>query len=205
MQYIELKNHLRDFIVFTQKDIKKIDESFSRQNLNAWQKKGYIKKIIKGHYLFSDIEVNQNILFLIGNKIYKPSYVSFESALSFYKLVPESIFAITSANSRNTYTFKTHYGEFIYKKIKPKLMFGYKTVTNKNYSFNIAEPEKVILDYLYIKPHLKSEDDFEELRIDNEVFFEQINKKKFYSYLERFKNTALTKRAKRLIKYLENA
>ena len=205
MKYLELKNYLKDITLFSLKDVRKFEKRFDRRRLTEWQKKGYIKKIIKEHYLFSDIEVNQNILFLIANKIYKPSYVSFESALSFYKFIPESIFAVTSANSRNTYTFKTHYGEFIYKKIKPKLMFGYKTVTSKNYSFNIAEGEKAILDYLYIKPHLKSEDDFEELRIDNKVFFEQINKKRFYSYLERFKNTALTKRAKRLIKYLENA
>ena len=205
MQYIELKKYLRDFIVFTQKDIKKFDGSFSRQNLNGWQKKGYIKKIIKGHYLFSDTEVNQNILFLIGNKIYKPSYVSFESALSYYKFIPESIFAITSANSRNTYTFKTHYGEFIYKKIKPELMFGYKTLTNKNYSFNIAEEEKAILDYFYIKPHLKDTEDFEELRIDKKVFFEKVQTKKLESYLKIFINKLLAKRTRRFIKYIKDA
>ena len=205
MKYLELKNYLKDITLFSLKDVRKFEKTFDRRRLTEWQKKGYIKKIIKGYYLFSDIEMDQNVLFLIANKIYKPSYISFESALSFYRLIPESIFAITSANSRNTYTFKTLYGEFIYKKIKPKLMFGYETLTNRNHLFNIAEVEKSILDYLYIKPHLKSEGDFEELRIDSEVFFESINKKKFYSYLERFKNITLAKRAKRLVKYLENA
>lgn len=205
MKYLELKNKLKDFVVFSLNDIRKFEKSFDRRRLSEWQKKGYIKKIIKGYYLFSDINIDQNVLYLIANKIYKPSYVSFESALSFYQFIPESIYAITSANARNTYTFKSPYGEFIYKKIKPNLMFGYTIITIKNNPFNIAEPEKSILDYLYIKSDLKSKGDFEELRIDPAIFFEKINLKKLYKYLNLFKNKMLAKRVKKLIRYLDNA
>src|SRR3989338_3756269 len=100
MRYLDLKQKLKDFTLFSLEHIRKFEKSFDRRRLTEWQKKNYIKKIIKGYYIFSDVDINQNVLFLIANKIYKPSYVSFESALSFYKLIPESIYAVTSANSR---------------------------------------------------------------------------------------------------------
>ena len=205
MRYLDLKQKLKDFTLFSLEHIRKFEKSFDRRRLTEWQKKNYIKKIIKGYYIFSDVDINQNVLFLIANKIYKPSYVSFESALSFYKLIPESIYAVTSANSRNTYIFKSPYGEFIYKKIKPKLMFGYTTLMGNSCMFNIAEPEKSILDYFYIKPQLKTEDDFEELRIERDMFFEHINMKTLDKYLGLFNCKVLKRRIKRLIKYLENA
>lgn len=205
MKYLDLKNKLKDFVVFSLNDIRKLENSFDRRRLTEWQEKGYIKKIIKGYYIFSDVDLNQRVLFLIANKIYRPSYVSFESALAFYQFIPESIYAITSANTRNTYTFKSPYGEFIYRKIKPKLMFGYITVNINDCLFNIAEPEKAILDYFYIKPDLKQDDDFEELRIETDIFFKKIRIKKLYRYIDLCKSNILERRIKRLIKYLKNA
>jgi len=43
MQFLELKNDLKDFIIFSKKDIEKIDQSFHNQRLSEWQSKGYIK------------------------------------------------------------------------------------------------------------------------------------------------------------------
>lgn len=205
MKYLKLEKLLKNFVVFSLNDIRKFEKLFDRRRLTEWQKKGYIKKIVKGYYVFSDIDINESLLFLIANKIFKPSYVSFESALSYYNFIPESIYAVTSANSRNTYTFSTYYGEFIYRKIKPNLMFGYKIINHKNYFFSIAEPEKAILDFLYIRKDLTSEGDFEEMRIDKEMFFENINLKKFEDYLRCFKSPTLIRRARKLIKSVKNA
>jgi len=36
--------------------------------------KGVHKKIIRGHYIFSDLEIDENVLFVIANKIYKPNF-----------------------------------------------------------------------------------------------------------------------------------
>ncbi|MCK4418271.1 hypothetical protein KAV79_00495, partial [Candidatus Aerophobetes bacterium] len=129
MQYVELKEALKDFTIFSLNDIKRIDRSFFRTRLNEWQGKEYIKKVIKGYYIFSDLELNENALFEIANKIYKPSYISFETALSFYHLIPESVYGITSASTRRTYKFKTQMAEFSYRTIKPELFFGYELVS----------------------------------------------------------------------------
>ncbi len=205
MQYTPFKKAFKDFVIFTQQDIKIFDRSFCRQNLHEWQKKGYIKKVVKGYYVFSELEITDSILFTIANEIYKPSYISFESALSYYHFIPEIIHGITSVNSKDTYKFKTYLGNFIYKKIKPELMFGYKLVKYSNHVFKIAEAEKAILDFFYIKPHLKDSEDFEELRIDRESFFEKVNLKKLKKYTEAFKNKRLAKRMKKLVRYLKNA
>ena len=73
MQYITLKEKLRDFTIFPITEIRKLDTGFHRRRLNEWQDKGYIKKVIKGYYIFSDLKLNENALFEIANRIYGPS------------------------------------------------------------------------------------------------------------------------------------
>jgi len=99
MQFLELKKNLKDFMIFSKRDIEKMDQSFHNQRLSEWQKKGYIKMIRRGYYIFSDLEINESILFLIANKIYSPSYVSLEMAFSYYNLIPESVYSVTSVTT----------------------------------------------------------------------------------------------------------
>ncbi|PIZ00699.1 hypothetical protein COY61_01835 [bacterium (Candidatus Gribaldobacteria) CG_4_10_14_0_8_um_filter_33_9] len=203
MQYIELKEKLIEYIVFTLQDIKKVNALFYRSRLNDWQNKGYIKKIRRGYYIFADQSLDESVLFYVANKIYAPSYVSFEMAMSYYGLIPESVYGITSVTSNKTNRFKTEIGEFIYHHLKPKLMFGYKLVTfGKGSLYKIAEIEKVILDYFYINSHLKTDADFSELRINEEEFKDKINSEKLMKYLSVFNNKSLEKRIKKFLKYI---
>jgi len=202
MQYLEIRENLKDFIAFSIGDILKVDPAFHNQRLSEWQKKGYIKKVIKGYYIFSDLEVNELTLFVIANRIFDPSYVSLEMALSYHNLIPESVFAVTSVTSRKTFSFNSPLARFTYRKIKPELMFGYKLVNYKNQNFKIAEIEKAILDYFYFNPHLEKEGDFEELRINEETFRGEVDIGKLKNYLAGFKSVALEKRVNRFIKYI---
>lgn len=202
MQYIELKEALKDFTVFSLTDIKKVDSGFHRRRLNEWQSKGYIKKVIKGYYVFSDLELDENALFEIANRIYSPSYISFEMAFSYYRLIPESVYRITSASTRRTYRFKTQIAEFSYKTIKPQLLFGYNLVKYDNKYFKIASIEKAILDYFYINSDVKKESDFASLRINKEMLFEQINEEKLYKFLEKFAQKTLIKRIRSFWEFL---
>lgn len=47
-------------MVLSANDILKIDSDFHKQRLSEWQKKDYIKKITKGYYIFSDLEINES-------------------------------------------------------------------------------------------------------------------------------------------------
>ncbi|RLB27756.1 MAG: hypothetical protein DRG66_04865 [Deltaproteobacteria bacterium] len=205
MQYLELKNSFKDFTIFSLTDIKRIDASFHRRRLNEWQDKGYIRKIIKGYYISSDIEIDENVLFEIANRIHKPSYISFETALSYYHLIPESVYGISSASTRKTYTFKTPIGEFNYKTIKPDLFFGYDLVSYDNRHIKIASIEKAILDFFYLNPHIKRYPDFASLRISRDIFLEQAEEERLYRFLSRFAKKTLTKRVKSFLEFIKNA
>lgn len=202
MQYVQLKESLKDFTVLSLNDIRRIDNTFHRRRLNEWQDKDYIKKVIKGYYIFSDLVLNENALFEIANRIYSPSYISFEMGLFYYHLIPESVYGITSASSRRTYKFKTPIAEFNYKTIKPELFFGYDIIRYDNKYFKIASPEKAILDYFYINSHLKKESDFASLRINKDMFSEQIGTKRLYAFLKKFGQKTLKNRINSFLEFL---
>lgn len=205
MRFLEFKQNLKEFIVFGLNDIRKIEPNFDLRRLSEWQDKGYIKMIRRGYYIFSDLEPSEPILFLIANKIYSPSYVSLEMAFAFYNLIPESVYAITSVSSEKTIKFKTEVGEFIYRRLKPELMFGYKLINCKNQNFKIAEIEKALLDYFYLNPHLKNENDFFELRFNVEEFRNIANREKLTFYLKEFKSKILAERIDKFLKFINYA
>ena len=204
MTYNELKEQLTSFIIFTLNDIRKVESSFYRARLNEWQSKGYIKKIRRGYYIFSDSKLDEQALFLIANKLYAPSYVSFEMAFSRYGLIPESVYGITSATTKKTASFKTPLGEFIYHKIKPSLMFGYNLISYQNQNYKMAEIEKAVLDYLYINPQLETEADFFELRFNGQEFLAKADMQKINQYLAVFKNKNLNKRVDNFLQFIKN-
>jgi len=203
MTYNELKEQLNNFVVFTLNDIRKIEPRFYRSRLNEWQSKGYIKKLRRGHYLFSDIKLDEQALFLIANKLYFPSYISFEMAFSYYGLIPESVYGITSATTKKTNNFKSPVGEFIYHKIRPSLMFGYRLESYQNQNYKIAEIEKAVLDYLYINPQLETEADLFELRFNSGEFQAKADMPKLNQYLVAFKNKSLSKRVEIFLQFIK--
>lgn len=205
MRYLELRKHLKDFTLFSLGDIKKIDPGFHRRRLSEWQDKDYIVKIINGHYLFSDTKVNEAVLFEIANRIYQPSYVSFEMALAHYGLIPESVYGITSASTRRTYRFHTPVADFIYRTIKPALFFGYEIVKYDGKTYKIASPEKAILDYFYLNPNLKNAADYAGLRINQEVFSRIVNREKLEAYLSRINQKNLRKRMNSFGEFMSDA
>ena len=195
MKYIELREKLKNRSVFSLQDIRKFDPSFYRTRLSEWQKKGYIGKIVRGYYAFADMPQNDAWLFSVANAIYSPSYISLEMALSYYHVIPESVYGITSVTARITIIFRTRYSEFLYHKVSPRLIFGYNAVRSGTVVYRIAELEKAILDFLYLHPELKTENDMRELRIDADEIKYQLDRARFDSYLRFFQNKALEQRA----------
>lgn len=205
MKFLEFKNELNDFPLFSLNEIRIIDHNFHRRRLNEWQDKGYIKKVIRGYYIFSDSQLSEEILFKIANRIYLPSYVSLESALSCYHLIPESVYGITSISTRRTYHFRTYIGEFIFRSVKPQLFFGYYLMGYQGQYLKMASIEKTLLDYFYLHPDIETKQDFDSLRINKEMLFEQMDEKKLMSFLGRFNQKKLTRRIDIFWGYMKNA
>lgn len=202
MRFLELKIALKAFTLFSINDIRKLDPNFHRRRLNEWQEKGYLKKIVRGHYIFSDLHLTENVLFEIANRICRPSYISLEMALSYYHLIPESVYVITSVSTRKPYKYTTPVGEFSYRKINPALFFGYDLVSFNGQRFKIASLEKTVLDYFYLNPHVT---DFASLRINTASFLEQLDENKLLAYLEKFSQKRLNRTINLFMEYVKNA
>ena len=204
MQFIEFKEKLKDFAVFSLNDIRKVEADFDLRRLNEWMGKGYIKNIRRGYYIFSDLRIDEESLFLVANKIYAPSYVSLEMAMSLYGLIPEAVYGITSATSRKTNSFKAGIGNFIYRHIKPGLMFGYGFREYENHRLAVAEIEKSVLDYLYLNPAIKEGKDFQGMRFNASEFKARADMAKLNRYLAAFNSKSLSARVKKFLIYINN-
>ena len=208
MQYIQFKDALKEFVVFSLIDIQRANPHFHHRRLIEWQKKGYIRKVIKGYYVFSDLPLNEAVLFKIANRIYSPSYISFEMALAYHGLIPEAVYGLTSASTLRTYRFKTSLAEFIYTRIKPELFFGYQLVQLdqcKDQYVKIASLEKAILDYFYIHTDIRDEDHFASLRFNQERLFQQLDENKLNQFLEKLSKKTVTKRVRAFLEFMRHA
>ena len=205
MRYISFKDSLKEYTVFSLADIKSIDADFQLRRLHEWQKKNYIKKLIKGYYIFSDLALKEEVLFEIANRMYNPSYISLECALAYYSLIPESVYGITSISTRRTYTFSTPIAAFVYKTIKPQLFFGYTLVSYDHKSFKIASPEKALIDYFYLHPEIQTWSDYQSLRIDKEMFIHRINQKKLARFLDQYDQKKLKTRITSFLECMRHA
>ena len=112
MNYLLFKKALEQFPVFSIQDIQKQFNDFDSRRLVEWQEKGYIIKLRRGYYSFEEVEKGESFRYFSANKMYTPSYISMESALSYYNLIPEGVFTTVSLTTRNTTTFRTPLGSF---------------------------------------------------------------------------------------------
>ncbi len=153
--------------------------SSARSSISHYIKLGIIQKARKGLYFLTD---NPPSEFEIANKLYQPSYISFESALSFYGIIPETIFEIISATPRITREFTVNNLKFSYKKIKKDCFVGYQPKKIQNAIILIAEAEKALADLLYFVALGKRDFGYE--RVD----LKKIKKQKLMNYAKGFKN-----------------
>lgn len=202
MKYIDIQNNLRKLGVFTRNDIRILDSDFREPTLNDWLNNGWIKRIRRFWYADSSFNPQGYDYFFIANKIYSPSYISLESALSHYGFIPETTLQITSVSTRKTNFFDTQFGVFSYQSVKNELYFGYEIIENNERPFTLATPEKAILDYLYLHSEITGIEDLEGLRFNTEIMNSRIDKEKFDIYLNQFNNLELNNRSKLLLKYL---
>lgn len=137
-------------IIFTPlqfRELFEVSESASQKFIHQYTKKGLFIKLRNGLYTLK----NENIsVFQVANKIYSPSYISLESALSYYNILPETTYGITSVTAKPNREFIALNLSFTYSRIKKSCFRDYYLQTENDHSFLIAEPEKALVDYLYL-------------------------------------------------------
>jgi hypothetical protein len=114
-----------------------------RVNLSRLNEKKVIKRICRGFYANP---FNTPTLEEISNQIYQPSYISLESALYSWGILSQIPYVLTCVSTQLSQTFNTSFGTIEYRQIRKSLFWGF--INKKGYF--MAEPEKALLDYLYL-------------------------------------------------------
>ena len=203
MRFRDFQIYVKDLPAFNLNDVRKFEPDFHRQQLNDWLDRGYIQSLAGGFYRLADTQVDESYLFMLANRIYEPSYISRESALAYYLVIPETVLGVTSVSSRKTKQFDSKWGRFTYRSIKPVLMFGYRVVEHdKMIKYKIARLEKAVLDYLYWNKRIDSIVDFAGLRWDSQELSGLEDNPLFKKYLKVFDNKSLERRVDLLMEYV---
>jgi predicted transcriptional regulator of viral defense system len=139
------------------------------KQLSRWVESKKLVQIRRGLYALSErYRKTEPHPFYIANRIRRASYVSLQSALEHYGLIPEYVPTVTSVTTGRPQTFKTPLGNYIYRHIKKEFFFDYtlEQMTAGQSAF-IASPEKALLDLLYLTPRSDDTAYLEELRLQN--------------------------------------
>lgn len=146
-------------------------------------------KVRNGLYV---LRIDQPADEIIANRIYLPSYISFEYALSRYGIIPETVYTITSATTRITREFIVDNKSFAYSHIKKQAYRGYKTEKIGGMTVLMAEPEKAFADYLYFVS-LKRK------ALNERLDLRKLRKKTVLGYADLFGREGLLKMVKEIL------
>lgn len=102
-----------------------------------------LKRISPGKYILFEADISD---FEIANLLITNSYVSLESALSFYGILAQYSYEITSVTVDKSSSTSLAGKSYTFSHISPKLYWGYQ----KKDQFLIAKPEKAVVDFAYL-------------------------------------------------------
>lgn len=165
---------------FTVADLEKITglaRTSLKVVLSRLAQKGALTRLKRGVYASSAALVD---VAKVANRLYYPSYLSFESALSRLWILSQMPATQTFATLKQTKRMRLFDTAVEFRQLKKELFFGYR-LENGMY---IAEPEKALLDTLYMAARGKGTLNVGELdlrSIDRTVFRQYAQK--FPAYL----------------------
>lgn len=145
---------------------------------------------------------------LIANHLYAPSYVSMQTALRYYGLIPEAVYITQSMTLKHSRNFDTPIGRFEYQTItREAFPIGVTSINKQKYTFLMATPEKALCDLIANSPkvnlrYLKDVEVYleEDIRMETEDVL-NMNVNIFEQYAKVGKKA---KSIETLIKFLKN-
>jgi predicted transcriptional regulator of viral defense system len=184
--------------------IKKSDDSLYSLIKRA-KKRGELISLKKGLYhqaLDSEKKIN---LFNLAQYLYGPSYISFESALSFHGWIPERVPFLTNSCIQRNQQFKTSLGTFTFEKIPLDNFYcGTEHICSTSENYIIAKPWKALLDLIYCRYHTApgAHELIHSLRIEVD-HLQTLNNQDVEEFLEYYQSQKIKKFFKQLTKDLK--
>lgn len=149
--------------------------------LHRYKKSKIIIRVKRNLYSFPDALPPELYL---ANKLYNPSYISREFALSYHGVIPETVYEITSVTTKATRVFETVGKIYSYRRIKKSAFTGYILEKQRGFTFRIADTEKAFVDTLYYRVLFNK-------KPVSRFNKEKINKSKALQYAKLFQNQKL--------------
>ncbi|OQC62840.1 MAG: hypothetical protein BWX49_01542 [Bacteroidetes bacterium ADurb.Bin008] len=147
---------------------------YPKNRISLMEKNGELIRLKRDLYVYNNPSISKE---LIANHLYGISYISLETALAFYGMIPERVYAIRSVTTKRAKTFTTPVGIFEYRTVDPEYFsIGIKQeIIDNQFAFLIATPTKAICDMVVLTPYLRLQSAramkeylFDDLRIDFE-------------------------------------
>lgn len=140
-----------------------------RRQLSRWTAAGWLYQLRRGLYaLAPPYQKIKPHPFLIANHLTRGSYVSCQSALAHYGLIPEYVPVVTSVTAGRPARWQTPFGDFEFRHLSLPLLRGYRSIAlcERQKAF-IATPEKALLDLIHLHPGADAPEFLRELRLQN--------------------------------------
>jgi len=140
-----------------------------RRQLSRWRQTGKIYQLRRGLYSLAPPfkKVNPHP-FVVANRMLPASYVSLQSALAYYGMIPEYVPVTTSVTTKRPTYWETPIGIFNFRHIQVDFFDGdrLENIGEGQQTF-IASPEKALLDLIYLESGGDTLDYLTELRLGN--------------------------------------
>lgn len=144
-------------------------KAISTVYLSRLVKKKLATRILKGTISFIDDS------FVVATQLVEPSYISLNSALLFHEIIQQVPKAIECVTSKKSLRYDNL--GITYHKIPRNLLFGYKRHNRSNSYVFVAEPEKAIIDGIYLNVYSKK---------DLEEFTPKLSRSRLLEFVKEF-------------------
>lgn len=177
MKFIDLLSIVRDSPVFAVSALLSGQGSPTdiRRQIVRWVKSGKLIMLRRGVYrVAAPYAQGRMHPFTVANRLRKASYVSLQSALAYYGMIPEHTPTMMSITTARPEELDTPDGRFVFRHVKTPLFFGYveREVAPGQMAL-IATAEKALLDLFYLTPASDARAYLEELRVEPSPAFDR--------------------------------
>jgi predicted transcriptional regulator of viral defense system len=180
-----------------------VDPADVRRQLSRWMQAGRVIQLRRGLYTLAEpYKKNPPHPFLIANAMLPGSYVSLQSALAYYGLIPEYVVQTLSVTTQRPAHWRNALGDFRFQHLAQHLFFGYQQLTFvPDQEAFIAFPEKALLDLVHLTPNGDDPAYLAGLRLQN---LERLDPKRLQALASRAGKPKWLRAAARILTLIKN-
>jgi predicted transcriptional regulator of viral defense system len=179
-----------------------VDPNHIRRQITRWAKAGKIYQLRRGLYtLAPPYQKVKPHPFVIANRLVLGSYVSIQSALAHLDLIPEYVPTVVSVCSSRPRKWDTPLGRYLFRHVQRTYLFGYRQIAlGEKLQAVVAEPEKALLDLIYLTPGGDSIQYIRSLRLQN---LEQLDLRLLQDFADRFGKPKMRRAAEQIERLMQ--